>query len=258
MESPANINGPSLPVRSTATRSITLPIWQPTTPEADIPIVQYREHINNKFSLSLRSSRQLHAWSVTDPQAFWVDLWNYVGLVPRLDPHINHAYDPSVPMSDIPRFFEGQCLNYAENVLTQPHVDGLSVALVGIREGCSIEGEKWSWNELREHVRVLASSMTESGICPGDRLAAIISTSVWSVAIFLAAASIGAIYTSIASDLGEQVKTILSLKAGTDALRVVPADWPKWSRSYSSPTVTSLSRASREATSIRFAELFHS
>lgn len=179
-----------------------LPVWNPTVPANQIPINIYRHHVNAKFNLHLKDSHDLHDWSVTDPQAFWIDLWDYTGLIPKLPPGIKRAYNPGLPISEVPPFFGGVNINYAENVLTQPLVDPQSPALVGLREGQGLDGEVWSWSLLRENVRKVRSALLRSGIKQGDRVAAIVSTSVWSVALLLGAASIGAIFTSIAPDLG--------------------------------------------------------
>lgn len=195
-------------VPKAVTARVTEPVWLPQQPPSTIPINIYRAHINKKFGLQLRNSHELHQWSVTQPHDFWIDLWSYVGLIPDLPPEISQAYDPDIPITEVPRFFQNAKLNYAENVLVQPHVDSRTTALIGLREGGDPDGEKWSWIELRENVRRIRSSLMRSGLKAGDRVAALVSTSLWSVAIFLAAASIGAIFTSIAPDLGEEVSSI--------------------------------------------------
>ncbi|KIW54533.1 acetoacetate-CoA ligase [Exophiala xenobiotica] len=177
-------------------------VWSPSQPADQIPINIYRNHINDKFDLRLKDSHELQHWSVSDPQAFWVDLWDYVGLIPRLPPGVTRAYDPEIPISQVPPFFESATVNYAENVLTQPDVKDHATALVGLREGRSPDGELWTWSVLRENVRRVRSALLRSGIKQGDRVAALVSTSVWSVALFLESASIGAIFISIAPDLG--------------------------------------------------------
>ena len=194
------------------------PVWQPSAPPSSIPINQYRAHVNTKFNLSLQDTKELQKWSVTAPQDFWIDLWSYVSLVPDLPRGTTRAYDPSIPMTEVPRFFEGARINYAENLLHQPDVSPDAPALIGIREGRGLEGETWSWAELREVVRRLRSALVRSGVAEGDRVAALISTSTWSVAIFLAAASLGAIYTSVASDFGAEVR--LSLSPGELRMRL--------------------------------------
>ncbi|KIX95100.1 uncharacterized protein Z520_09016 [Fonsecaea multimorphosa CBS 102226] len=178
------------------------PIWKPITPAGQIPMNIYREHVNKKFNLQLNDSHELQRWSVTDPQAFWIDLWHFVGLIPALPPGIKYAYNPAISISEVPPFFEGASINYAENVLIQPLIDDRSPALIGLRESQHFAGEVWTWSTLRENVRRIRSALIRSGIQKGDRVAALISTSVWSVALLLGSASIGAIFTSIAPDLG--------------------------------------------------------
>lgn len=186
-------------------------IWRPTKPADQIPMNIYRAHINRKFNQNLKSSHELHRWSVTYPQDFWTDLWGYTKIIPPLPANVKRAYDESIPMSEIPKFFEGVNLNYAENVLSDR--DSSKTALVGIREGQDLSGEVWTWGILSENVRQARSALIRHGVQPGDRVAAIISTSVWSVGLLLATASIGAIFSSIAPDLGEEVRAELHFPA---------------------------------------------
>ena len=186
------------------------PVWRPSIPASKIPMNIYRAHINAKFRQGLRNSHELHQWTVSNSQEFWLDLWDYVGLVPALPPGTIRAYDPNIPISDVPRFFENARINYAENVLTRRDLD--MIALIGLREGQSLEGETWTWRQLRENVKTMRSALKRSGIQEGDRVAALISTSIWSIAIFLAVASMGAIFTSIAPDLGEEVSNIIRVE----------------------------------------------
>lgn len=180
-----------------------VPIWKPTTPQDQIPMNIYRAHINKKFNQQLASSQELHRWSVDNLQDFWTDLHGYTGIIPALPPTVTSAFDPNTPMENVPEFFRGATVNYAENVLSGR--DLRKPALVGVREGQDLSGEVWTWGVLRENVRKARSALLQLGVKEGDRVAAIISTSVWSVGLFLATASIGAIWTSIAPDLGEEV-----------------------------------------------------
>lgn len=171
----------------------------------------YREHVNRKFGVNLRSSHDLHQWSITHPQEFWLDLHQYAGIIPALPTNMTRAYDPGLPMSAIPKFFEGAVVNYAENVFHGK--DPNQNALIGIREKESLDGDVWTWRHLAEIVRKLRSALLRSGVEKGQRVGAIISTSVWSVALFLATASIGAIWTSIAPDIGEEVRVLYQVSA---------------------------------------------
>jgi acetoacetyl-CoA synthetase len=171
----------------------------------------YRVHINQEFNENLHSSQELHQWSVQNLQEFWIDLHAYTGVIPPLPAAMTTAFDPTVSMENVPEFFHGATVNYAENVLNGR--DPNQTALIGIREGQGLDGEVWTWGLLCENVRKARSALLQTGIREGDRVAAIISTSVWSVGLFLATASIGAIWTSIAPDLGEEVSCTLPLQS---------------------------------------------
>ena len=165
----------------------------------------YRWHVNRKFGQTITTTQELHRWSVTHPHDFWLDLHDYTGIIPPLPAGMQYAYDPHCPMSEVPKFFEGAEVNYAENVLAGKPLGKL--ALVGIREKENISGDQWTWGRLAETVRKAQSALRANGVQKGDRVGAIISTSVWSVVLFLATASIGAVWTSIAPDIGEEVST---------------------------------------------------
>ncbi|EEP82316.1 acetoacetate-CoA ligase [Uncinocarpus reesii 1704] len=176
------------------------PLWVPPN-IGQHPIDDYRRHVNNKFGLQLENSHQLQQWSVKKANDFWVDLYDYVGLIPELPSHITRAFDESAKISDVPQFFEGVELNYTENVLEGK--DPNALALIGLRESDFLNGENVTWGELRERVRQVRSALIRSGVKKGDRVAAIVSTSIWAIVLLLATASMGAIFSSISPDMGE-------------------------------------------------------
>lgn len=160
----------------------------------------YRRHINKKFEQNLKHTHELHKWTVTHPHEFWIDLYSYLKITPPLSAGLTKAYDDTLPMSSIPKFFAGHRLNYAENVLS--HKDPSATALIAIREGQSLDGSKWTWAGLTDRVRQLRSALLRSGVKEGDRVAAWMSNNPWTIAIFLATASMGGIFTCVSTDMG--------------------------------------------------------
>ncbi|KAJ5278700.1 hypothetical protein N7478_004072 [Penicillium angulare] len=179
------------------------PVWTPVVPQDQIPMNIYRAHVNKKFNQNLCSSQELHKWSVENLQDFWTDLHGYTSVIPPLPENTTMAFDSNTPMEKVPEFFSGATVNYAENVLSGRDLN--KTALIGVREGHDLSGEVWTWGLLCENVRKARSALLQMGVQEGDRVSAIISTSVWSIGLFLATASMGAIWTSIAPDLGEEV-----------------------------------------------------
>ncbi|KAF2238776.1 acetoacetate-CoA ligase, partial [Viridothelium virens] len=174
-------------------------LWRPPTP-GSTSMDAYRRHVNAKFNVSLDNSRELHRWSVDHPQEFWLDVYGYLNLTPPLPFGLTKAYNASLPMSSVPPFYEGLELNYAENALEGQDPNGL--ALIGLREGEGLEGERLTWAELKDKVRRVSSALRRTGVQRGDVVAALVSNSVAAIILFLASATISAVYTSIAPDLG--------------------------------------------------------
>jgi acetoacetyl-CoA synthetase len=100
---------------------------------------RYRQHIHKKFKQFLRKSQELHTWTIKSKHKFWIELWDYSGKIPKLPSSITKGYDDSKTIKDNPQFFEGVQINYAENVLSDR--DPNAIALIGLREAQSLEGE---------------------------------------------------------------------------------------------------------------------
>lgn len=137
----------------------------------------------------------LHAWSVGRPDEFWAEVWEWCGVLG--DPGAV-AFDPG-DGDDLrsARFFPEGRLNFAANVLRGR---GSAPAILFARE----DGlrREWTWDDLRVRVGEIRRSLLRTGIEPGDRIAAWIPNVPEAVAVFLAATSIGAAYSSTSPDFG--------------------------------------------------------
>ena len=96
-------------------------------------------------------------------------------------------------------FFPDARLNFAENLL----------ASQGPRDAIVFRGEdkverRLSWDELHALVSRLQQLFVSLGVKPGDRIAAMMPNMPETVAAMLAAASIGAVWSSCSPDFGEQ------------------------------------------------------
>ena len=65
--------------------------------------------------------------------------------------------------------------------------------------------EEVSWDQLREKVRVYSNALKASSLRRGDVMCMIGGSTITSLALYLAAASIGVIIASFATDAGERV-----------------------------------------------------
>jgi acetoacetyl-CoA synthetase len=132
--------------------------------------------------------------------------------------------DTSIPMNEIPYWFEGTHLNFAENILYSASVSDPSqratlnkedskIALTEIREG-NTEIRHLPWGDLRRRVGLLANAFRAKGLRKGDRVAVVASTSFDTFICFMAIASIGGLFSSSSTDMGTKgiLERLLQIK----------------------------------------------
>ncbi len=142
----------------------------------------------------LAAYTQLHTWSIEDPARFWKTVWAACQI--KGDPGkrvlINEDQMPGA------QFFPDGILNAAENLIERGHPS--DEALVFWTE----DGRQDSWSraELKEKAGRFAAAFRTYGIKPGDRIAAIMPNMPQTIAAFLGAAWIGAVFSSASPDFG--------------------------------------------------------
>jgi len=137
--------------------------------------------------------QQLWSYSVNNIEQFWDTLWDWHKIIGTRGDTIVADAD-KMPGA---RFFPDATLNFAENLLrnadTRP-----AITAYGEDGRC----ETISRAALKEKALRLAGWMRAQGVGPGDRVAAYIPNIPEAVITMLAAASIGAIYSSCSPDFG--------------------------------------------------------
>ncbi|KAH9987007.1 acetoacetate-CoA ligase [Russula compacta] len=150
----------------------------------DANVEALRWLINRKRGLHLKDYFDLHLYSVSN-YSFWLDLWEFIGIISSVPPSkvLEDGY-----IKEVPRWFPGSRLNYAENLLWRTD-DGTAIT------ECNESGQisSYSYRQLREQVRKLATALKAHGLQHGDRVAAIVANRTIAVAIALATASLGGI-----------------------------------------------------------------
>jgi acetoacetyl-CoA synthetase len=147
----------------------------------------------------------LYAWSVARPEGFWPEMWRFGGVVAEQraggEPWdaVGVGLDRMAPPDPVlgPRWFTGARLNFAENLLRH---DGEDEALVFWNE--QGPGRRLSRRELRSEVAAAARAFAGLGIVPGDRIAGFLPNLPETVIAMLAAASLGAVWSSCSPDFG--------------------------------------------------------
>ena len=137
-----------------------------------------------------KTYRDLHAWSVKQPQEFWAT------MVKRLDVRMAKPFDTVVDLSggpERPRWLAGAKLNVVDSCFGA-HPD--SPAIIYQSEGGPME--RLSVSELRCLVARVAHGLADLGMQPGDRVAIDLPMTVESVAIYLGAVAAACPVVSVA------------------------------------------------------------
>uniref|UniRef100_A0AAQ5Z4Q2 Acetoacetyl-CoA synthetase n=1 Tax=Amphiprion ocellaris TaxID=80972 RepID=A0AAQ5Z4Q2_AMPOC len=171
-------------------------LWYPDS-KRNTQMDRFRKQVNGDYGLNLVNYSDLYQWSVDSYAEFWAEVWRFCGVVSS-KPY-NEVVDVTKRISDAPEWFKGARLNYAENLLK--HADQDKVALYAATEA-NEEIVKVTFGELRRDVALFAAAMRKMGIQTGDRVVGYLPNGIHAVEAMLAAASIGAIWSSTSVDFG--------------------------------------------------------
>lgn len=154
----------------------------------------------------------LWEWSTTDLAGFWGALWDYFDVQASV-PYEFVLDDAAIPDTT---WFGGARLNYAEHVLAD---HGGEVALLTrspLREPGSV-----TYEELRDQVARARRGLSELGVGEGDAVAAYLPNIAETVVLFLACASLGAVFCSCAPEFGVRSVVDRFSQIGPTVLAVV-------------------------------------
>ncbi|XP_062941846.1 acetoacetyl-CoA synthetase [Cynocephalus volans] len=171
-------------------------MWEPDSKKST-QMDRFRAVAAAACGLALENYDDLYHWSVESYSDFWAEFWKFSGIV--FSRKYDEVVDTSKGIADVPEWFRGSRLNYAENLLW--HKENDRVALYVAREGKE-EIVKVTFEELRQQVALFAAAMRRMGVKKGDRVVGYLPNSVHAVEAMLATTSIGAIWSSTSPDFG--------------------------------------------------------
>ena len=169
-------------------------LWTPSKEErARANMTRYLAWLRDTRGLAFDSYDALWRWSVTDLAAFWASIWEFCGVRAR------RPYTEVLPERRVfgARWFPGAELNYAEHALRRRDEHA---AVVFASEDAP--PETLTYAELYRKVRAVAAGLRRLGLRRGDRVAAYMPNAPETVVAALAAASLGAVWSSCAPEFG--------------------------------------------------------
>jgi acetoacetyl-CoA synthetase len=186
-------------------------LWRPPPDVLDRSrIGQYLRWLRERAGLEFTDYDALWRWSVDDLPAFWRSIWDYFDV--RSDNRDGSATDPGPAVSgEMPgaRWFPDARLNYAAHVLRMPGLadDDPAVLAYSQTRGTGSAPARLTAAELRDQVRRVRAGLRRLGVGPGDRVAAYAPNVPETLVLMLAAASLGAVFSSCAPEFGTRSVT---------------------------------------------------
>jgi acetoacetyl-CoA synthetase len=173
------------------------PMWTPSPERAERSnMARFITFVRVRGAAEVRDYQSLYDWSVQHPEAFWPAVWEFCDV--RADVPWERVLVDGDKMPGA-RWFVGSRLNFAQNLL---RVRDERPALVF--EGEDGRSAVWSYRVLYGQVARLARALREAGVTPGDRVAGLMPNLPETIAAMLAAASLGAIWSSCSPDFGDR------------------------------------------------------
>jgi acetoacetyl-CoA synthetase len=170
-------------------------LWQPDpTHVADTRLAAFRTWLRANRDLDLPDYDSLWRWSTTDLAGFWGAVAEFLGVIFHSPPSAVLG-STSMPGAS---WFPGATLNYAEQALTGQPADDLAVVFHR-EDGKSAQ---LTYGQLRSQVAAFRAALVALGVQRGDRVVALAPNSPETLVAFLAAASLGATWSSCSPDFG--------------------------------------------------------
>ncbi|MGD9299333.1 MAG: acetoacetate--CoA ligase [Thiohalocapsa sp.] len=139
----------------------------------------------------------LHRWSVLNTETCWALLWQFLGLQSAVPWSRVLEHPERMPGA---RWFPEARLNFAEHLLRYAEARQDDIAIVFRCENG--QRESLTFGALWAQVGAVAGWLRQVGVGPGDRVAAILPNRPEAIVGMLAAASIGAVWSSASPDFG--------------------------------------------------------
>ncbi len=172
-------------------------LWAPTPAVTDrARVTAYLRWLATERGLDLHGYDALWRWSVRRPDDFWATIWDYFDVLGERGP--GPVLDGG-PQPDV-RWFPGARINYARNALRTARTDPGRVAVIYRNERGG--GGRLTYGALATEVARVAGALRELGVNQGDRVAGLLPNGPHAIIGLLAAASIGAIWSSCSPDFG--------------------------------------------------------
>ena len=173
-------------------------LWAPTPELIERSgVARYMRWLAESRGVRCATYDELWQWSVSNVEGFWESVWDFFGVKGHAPYRSVLSASATGNRVEGARWFEGAELNYAEHCF--PRRDG-HVALVFAHESGATRSLTYA--ELWEQTAAAAAGLRRLGVRRGDSVVAFMPNVPEAVIAMLAAASIGAAWSSCPPEFG--------------------------------------------------------
>jgi acetoacetyl-CoA synthetase len=167
-------------------------LWAPDEDtQKSTQLSAFMRHVGHDFD----DYQTFWQWSAAHSDVFWSKLWDYFDIIGEQGDVV--LQNPE-SMRDA-RFFPQGAVNYAENMLRRRD-ENVAIIFRNERE----EERELTHKEFYDRVSQWVQALRAQGVGKGDRVAGYMPNMPETIIVMLAAASIGAIWSSASPDFGAQ------------------------------------------------------
>jgi acetoacetyl-CoA synthetase len=173
------------------------PLWAPDQARiASANMTRFARAAITRWKLDINTWPAFYQWSVDVPEQFWSSLWDFGGVIASVRGERVVANGNKMPGA---RFFPDAKINFAQNLLRRRD-DGIALVFWGENR----VKRHLTYAALNQQVSRVTQALVDAGVKEGDRVAAYLPNMPEAIVGMLAAASLGAIWSSCSPDFGVQ------------------------------------------------------
>jgi len=170
-------------------------LWKPDgDTKSQANLTAYLQWLKERRRLYFSDYDELWRWSIEQPEAFWQSIWDYFEVIS----HEPYRYVQSSDPMPYTQWFAGSRINYAEHIFRMKSSTRPAIRFQSERHPL----QEISWEELSGQVAALATYLRQQGVGPGDRVVAYVPNIPAATVAWLAACSLGAVWSSASPDFG--------------------------------------------------------
>ncbi|XP_018020110.1 acetoacetyl-CoA synthetase-like, partial [Hyalella azteca] len=156
----------------------------------------FMRSVNEDFNLAIESYKELYDWSIENYSDFWSHWWKRGGFISSHPPSQTVTEHKSI--AELPKWFVGARLNFAENLL---RFRDESPAIIALSEGVTTPFRQ-TYCELYESSQQWAKALRRAGVKEGTRVAGYLPNGCAAVHAMLGATTLGGVWCSASPDFG--------------------------------------------------------